>query len=255
MPGRIASARQFLALALRPFTSLTLDVLGGLGFLGLQFSLYHVGDAITAVVVALGLGVVLFAVAGYRLQRTLDLLNLEHFTTTPMIDPTTSEFQLPNDPRIWTTRAVLMLEVRNEGPSARFAASIDAIDEVERELGGLVPDYRVDEVAWENSLERVNEIPSGASARLKIATAGRWMVGRDQGDSWFFWTARSASYAPNSHGVGWRLRAPDHGIVSLRITVVNVDANQRNTEEYAVEFWASAPRSFRKQDRESTRSI
>jgi hypothetical protein len=245
--GHLATARRFAALAFRPFQSLIIDVLGGVGLIGLQLSPFRIEDGTTIALVGLAIVVCLFAVAGYRLQRQVDEDGRTQFRTEPSIDSLGShDFQIPGDPRLWNARETLLITVVNEGPTARFAASVDEVRPLVREDGEpLSGPFAVDELAWEHTIARINEIPAGGRARLKVATAAWWVGGGMNGEAWFFYTAESATYAPGSHGIGWRLAIPDVP-VSFRLFLVNVDTTQSLIETYRVEFDGKTPTAFEK---------
>jgi len=51
----------------------------------------------------------------------------------------------------------------------------------------------------------------------------------------WFWTPRSDIWAPDTHGVGWRLRPLDRRL-RVNLTVINLAQDAEVTETFVVEF-------------------
>jgi len=219
------------------------------GFIGLPLGLSRATDGWIAGLAVVALFAILLFVAGVRRQWELDRRNEVRFDIDDtLVDTSTAGLvvRFDGDPHAWKVEGVLLVTVANEGPTARFAARITDVQPASLLMGRDLRTYGVAEVAWEDTIEPFKEIASGFSSRLKVATAAEWNLAATTGPGWWFHTAKSASYSPNSHGNGSRLKAPLRGVVSMTLTVVNVDAGQQRTQRLQVEFIGGVPRTFEK---------
>lgn len=156
-----------------------------------------------------GFWVLLVIVAWIRERKPREMIVL----TPSFEDLGGGVMQLPNG-RTYSDLTNVWIEVENEGKTVGvFSAQIRGVTPVEREDGHRVESVDVDEVAWEHVLDPDCGIRPGKRARLKVATVAQ------RPPIFWFWTARSATWSPSGHGIGWRLR-PLYPIVEFNLEVL-----------------------------------
>jgi len=136
-----------------------------------------------------------------------------------------------SDGRVFSQLTALWVPVENLGAPASFSAQIRHVAPVKRHEDGFVaPEIRVDEVAWEHSLDRSYAIGWRGRARLKIAYASV-----DPPCFWF-WTAKSATWSGDeSHGWGWRLE-PTASRVTFDLEVLNETYRRAESRRCYIDF-------------------
>lgn len=131
------------------------------------------------------------------------------------------KFELPLPPadRIFDVhvRAAAWLWVKNNGPTATFAAEIREVTGVPSDWG----DYWVAEAAWDQKNAPTVEIPHGARRKLKVAAIAEY----PQRGFWF-WIADGQEEVP---GMQWWLGDDESGTVAFEISITNTATDQVNT--------------------------
>jgi len=134
------------------------------------------------------------------------------------------------DGRTFSQLTALSVPIENQGAAASFSAQIRHVEPVKRlEDGYVAPEIRVDEVAWEHSLDRSYLIGWRGRARLKIA-----YVANDPACFWF-WTAKSATWSGEGHGWGWRL-VRTNSRVSFDLEVLNETYRKAESRRCHIDF-------------------
>jgi hypothetical protein len=183
-------------------------IFGGATILG-----FSVGPA-EAVAAAAILLLVLFANAAWSLQRELDRRIASHFDCAPNFERVDWRFRGDHG-EVWEHEAVAWVEVRNLGPTSRFAAQVHDVTGVPEFWGSP---YRVTEPTWDGKHSAVTEIPRGGERRIKLAS-----VMRDPRGMWF-WTSELGREGP---GRQWWLGEGESASVEFIVEVVNIgDADQ-----------------------------
>ena len=183
-------------------------VFGGATVLG-----FKVGPA-EGVAAAAILLLVLFANAPWGLQRDRDRRLASHFDCTPNFERVDWHFR-GDSGEIWEHEAVAWVEVRNQGPTSRFAAQVHDVTGVPGFWG---TPYRVTEPTWDGKHAPVTESPRGGERRIKLAS-----IMRDPRGMWF-WTSEQGREGP---GRQWWLGEGERAHVEFIVEVVNVgDADQ-----------------------------
>ena len=127
------------------------------------------------------------------------------------------EFHVPwgERPHKATTHAVAWVWVKNNGPTASFAAEV-------REVTGLPSkwgDYFVAEAAWDGKSSAKVEIPHGGRRKLKLAAITRYPMR----GFWFF-TSEGRNEVP-----GWYWTLGDNEQADIRFTIVLTDTDSDAT--------------------------
>lgn len=114
---------------------------------------------------------------------------------------------------VWT-HAVAWLWVRNNGPTASFAAEV-------KEVAGLPSswgDYFVAEAAWDQKKSATIEIPHGGRRKLKLAA-----IAETPQRGFWFWTSEGQNEVP---GWQWWMGDMESGDVRFEVVLTNTSTDQ-----------------------------
>jgi hypothetical protein len=151
-------------------------------------------------------------------ERLVPRFHLEH-----AYQPHPGGLALGYPPQIFRDVQNLWVEVHNDGPDGRFSAQIRNV------VGTDNPSYQVDEVAWENTIDRFYEIPGGNRARLRVGSVSHDPV------AFWMWIAQSATWASGAQGAGTRTSHFDQ-IIDFDLIVTNSTAAKSVTKRMRVTF-------------------
>jgi hypothetical protein len=168
-------------------------------------------DWVTGFALMMFLMVVLLGRAAIGLQRDFDRLTKIEFDFTGQLEHLGWVWHTGPvlDPEKWVHEAVAWVWVRNEGPSANFAAQILNVE------GPPWEDYFVAEPAWDGKNSPVTHIPKGHKRRIRLASILR------QPRGFWFWTSEGQNQVP---GWQWSL-SPEPQHVEFALEVLNQRAD------------------------------
>jgi hypothetical protein len=130
-----------------------------------------------------------------------------------------------------TTQAAAWVWVKNNGPTASFAAEVRDVTGVPSEWG----DYFVAEAAWDQKNSATIEIPHGGRRKLKVAAIAR----RPHRGFWF-WTSEGQVEAP---GWQWWMGDNETGDVRFEVVLTNTSTDQIATCRGRIRIPREAPDS------------
>ena len=118
--------------------------------------------------------------------------------------------------QVWRHGAVAWVWVKNNGPTAKFAAQVVDVKGLPESWG----DYKVAEAAWDGKHSATIEIPRGHQRKLRLASVLRKPRG------FWFWTSEGQTEVP-----GWQWSLADDEPADVEFLLEVTDTNTGRTAQ------------------------